>query len=204
MSETVDVIVPTFGDPKWRETALRAIYSAEAQTVRPHRIWPVFDDTLAAARNYGGLHSQADWLIFLDADDELDPHYIEHMLAGEGDMRWPSTLGIVDGVEDDEPVLLQLRPGERGITRNHMVIGTMVRREQFLAVGGFRDLPILEDWDCWIRLQLAGAVPMPCPEAVYRIHVRKDSRNHNIDEHGYWYSQIQGLYQDEWNAKGLR
>jgi glycosyltransferase involved in cell wall biosynthesis len=214
MSETVDVIIATYGDLDiWEPLADRAARSAHGQdvfgtgqTVAPHEVHRVHGtkgSNLAHLRNVGARQSEADWLIFLDADDELDPHYIEHMLAGTGDMRWPSTLGVVDGVEDDEPVLLQLYPGERGITRNHMVIGTMVRREQFLAVGGFHNLPVLEDWECWIRLQLAGAVPMPCPEAIYRIHVRKGSRNHNLDGHGFWYAEIQNTYQAEWNAKGL-
>jgi len=195
--ETVDVVVATFGNADlWSVLAKRAIHSAECQTVKPAGVWYAHDlegTDLSNARNQAAEESSADWLIFLDADDELDSHYVESMLAGDGDLRWPSTLGVVDGVEDDFPVLLQ--PKRHILVGNHMVIGTMVRRQLFTDVGGFRaGLPVLEDWDLWVRCLIAGAVACPCPDAIYRVHVRKDSRNTNEQLHSQVYADIQNRY----------
>lgn len=207
--DTVDVVIPTFGGitREWERLRERAIHSVYEQTAVFEsgvdiRIWPTIGENLADARNRGANRGKGEWLIFLDADDELDSHYVEAMVAGTGDMRWPSTIGVhEDGHEDDYPVLLQ--PKGSLLVHNWMVIGTMIRREQFLKVGGFRDLPILEDWDLWIRLVIDGAVPMACPDALYRVHVRANSRN-NPDIHGRTYTEIQQTYQAEWLAKGLR
>jgi hypothetical protein len=44
-------------------------------------------------------------------------------------------------------------------------------------VGGWRDFAWSEDWDVWLRCWLAGATVEAVPAAVYRAHVRPDSRN---------------------------
>ena len=59
---------------------------------------------------------------------------------------------------------------------NECVIGTLVERDLFLKVGGFRDLPSLEDYDLWLRCVKAGAVIHHVPDAVYRASIRPGSR----------------------------
>ena len=59
-----------------------------------------------------------------------------------------------------------------------MVIGTLVKRENFLQLGGFRELPMYEDWDLWIRCIANGSTPNPVPRAVYHVFVNCNSRNH--------------------------
>ncbi len=196
--DTVDVCVATYGDQDyWRPFVIRAIASAWNQTWLPENVWHQHDSVgtdLSTVRNLAAGCSTADWLIFLDADDELDRGYVAAMLAGDGDLRWPSTLGIVDGVRDDAPVLLQPRY-ENMLIGNHMVIGTMVRRELFDTAGGFRPgLTSLEDWDLWIRCLLAGGQMRPCPEAIYMVHVQQNSRNQGINQHAGAYADIQQRY----------
>lgn len=196
--DSVDVVVTTYGNKKlWSLLAARAVASVKAQTLPPNRIIRYHDEKgtdIGLARNEAAQRSDAEWLIFLDADDELDPLYVESMLRGTGDLRWPSTLGIVSGVEDSFPVLL--RPQPHILLGNHMVIGTMLRRELFNHVGGFRGgLPVLEDWDLWIRCMIEGAEAQPCERAIYRVHVRMDSRNRNGRQHSQTYVEIQQRYQ---------
>lgn len=201
--DTVDVVIPTVGqlNDEWARFLNRAAHSVTGQTVPPTSQWKWgrSETSVTEARNAGAALSTADWLIFLDADDELDPGYIEAMLAGTGDVRWPSTLGVVNGVEDNYPVLLQPRPNL--IISNHCIIGSMVRRELFEAVGGFRDFPVLEDWDFWVRCALAGADFQPCPDAIYRVYVRAGSRNTDLQLHGQVYQQIQQEHQGAWYQK---
>lgn len=171
----VTVIIPIYGDiDYWTPLAVRAQHSAWHQSVEPTAVVISVADTLAEARNKAAAIARTEWLCFLDADDELGPGYIEAMLAGTGDLRQPSTLGVVDGVEDSAPVLIPSKPLLDG---NYIVIGAFVRREIFESAGGFTELPAYEDWDLWIRCWLDGAVITTCPEAVYRIHVRPGSRN---------------------------
>ena len=59
-----------------------------------------------------------------------------------------------------------------------MVIGTLVKRADFLRAGGFRELPMYEDWDLWIRCIANGSTPKPVHNAVYHVFVNKNSRNH--------------------------
>lgn len=201
--ETVDIVIASYGDVEhWRPFAERAIASAQAQTVKSsvfaYHNHQAHDP--GTARNGSAVGTNADWLIFLDADDELSPTYVEEMLKGEGDIRQPSTLGVYpDGSEDDFPVLIPPHPGGF-LVGNNLIIGCMVRRTLFETVGGFRDLPILEDWDFWIRCRLAGGVVGTCPGAIYRVHVEQGSRNMQSN-HGQVYSEIQGRYQSAWTQR---
>lgn len=187
--ETVGVVIPIYGDmDKWIPLAERAMRSVENQTIVPDVVHRVHAGSVGAARNGGGHTSyflkedgslgHTDWLIFLDADDELHPNYIEAMLKGEGDIRYPSSLAVVDGVKPEGPGGL---PVETNILkRNFFVIGAMVRRDLFEEVGGFDSkLEAMEDWDFWLKCYNAGADIQPCPDAIYYNYVVPDSRNQN-------------------------
>lgn len=173
---SVTVIIPVFGNyDRFLPMAERAERSAWNQSVKPDEVIVSVDTTLQLARNVPAGEATTEFLLFLDADDELDHEYIERMLQGRGDLRQPSTLGVVNGKEDEYPVLL---PKKDLLTEgNYLVIGTMIRRELFEEVGGFRDLPAYEDWDLFIRCFLAGAEITSCPKAIYKIHVQSESRN---------------------------
>lgn len=190
MTETVGVIIGTFGDEVWKERALNAIASVVRQTHKATECVAVHAETLERARNQGAeLVGDCDWLIFLDADDELDPGYIAAMLAGNGDVRQPATFGIYeDGTTDDEPVVIPQRDLE---ISNYIVIGAMVRSSIFFDAGGFHNHAALEDWCLWRRVVLThGASVGVVPDAVYRVHVQESSRNNDPKVHGHAYHVI--------------
>lgn len=197
---SVHIIIPTYGDlNRWGPIAASAVDSTAGQgedagvevlVSRPHA------DTLADARNGAAIAGpEVEWLCFLDADDQLGPGYVKHMLAASGEIRRPATFGIYpDGSEDDHPVMI---PRRNLRDSNFIVIGAFIRREQFLEVEGFRDLPALEDWDLFLRLVIAGANIVDVPEAVYRVSVRPDSRNQSKDAHNRTYNEIKKRYAGE-------
>jgi len=189
----VTVIIPVYGDdPKWLDFSARAQSSAWNQTVQPASVVVSVADTLQQARNWAAGPARTEWLCFLDADDELDPGYIEAMLAGSGDLRQPSTLGVVDGREDAAPVLI---PAKNLMDGNYIVIGAFIRAQMFAEVGGFDDLDAYEDWDLWLRCWLHGAEITTCPEAIYRVHVQPTSRNQMSHEQALViYHQIRNRY----------
>lgn len=191
MNETVSVVIPcTTPDEHWFDLIDRAKQSIEGAD----EIIVSTADNLAECRNYGARISKMSHLVFLDADDELGPGYIKAMKAATEGIRRPSTLGVYeDGTEDDEPVMI---PRRKISESNYIVIGAMVEREQFLRVGGFRDLPILEDWDLWLRMIRDGAQVVDVPEACYKVHIRPNSRNASEHLHGQIYSEIRRTYRD--------
>jgi glycosyltransferase involved in cell wall biosynthesis len=175
---TVSIIVATYGDrDTWDKLAQRAVGSVANQTVRPTELQRVHSDTesLHVVRNRGGMQSQSDFLIFLDADDCLHPNYVEAMLNGEGDVRYPSIERFYWNGKHDPPSMI--RPGKTLLNYSHIIIGAMVRRELFLKVGGFDDWACWEDWHFWMKCWVAGASIKPCKAAIYQSHIRPNSRS---------------------------
>lgn len=175
------VVVATFGDRSWSELAAwRAVPSVEAEGV------PVVvshADTLQAARNDGLDQVRTGFVVFLDADDELEPGYMRAMASGTADLRAPAVRYLTPGTE-----LIPSRvPRVAGHSHdcsgdclpwgNWLVIGAAARVDVLRGVGGFADWPVYEDWDLWLRCWQAGASVEAIPSAVYVAHVRQDSRN---------------------------
>lgn len=179
---TVAVIVASYGDRKyWDELANRALRSVRSQSRPADEVIRIHHpDSLQKARNLGAEQASTEWLIFLDADDELHFRYIEEMLTGRGDLRQPAITNIAPNGRETSPYVLPMTPLEQ---QNCLVIGTMIRREQFLRIGGFDDYPVLEDWALWIKAWLDGAVIGTVAKAIYRIHLRPGSRNHQYHLH---------------------
>lgn len=151
--------------------------------------------TLAEARNQLAGEARGDWLCFLDGDDELGHGYLRAMRTrlkdhedgqlegwGPGFLR-RSGLSLLSPalqyVEKHGRVLPAALPNRQAPIHdlNHCVIGTLVPRDLFLEVGGFRELAALEDWELWLRCIRAGATIVDVPDAVYRAHMRDGSRN---------------------------
>lgn len=176
----VTIVVATFGDASWVELAeQRAIPSAEQFGV------PVIHshgDTLADARNWGLGLVTSEWVVHLDADDELDAGYLDALDRGTADVRAPAVSYIRNGRprfarmprvagHDHDCVADCLADG------NWLVVGSMARTSLLCEAGGWRDWPCYEDWDLWARCWQTGASFEAVPDAVYRAHVRPDSRN---------------------------
>lgn len=176
----IAVVIATFGDlAVWGPRADRAAASVDAQTAPPIDVGRVHGHALHETRNWGARSCRGEWLVFLDADDQLDPHYVEAMAAAAepGALLQPRTLGVYpDGSTDRDAVFIDAAPTI--LERNHLVVGTAVERDLFFAVGGFLDWPALEDWCLWIRCLQAGATVKQVPDAVYRVGVGTESRNH--------------------------
>lgn len=186
LASEVTVLISTFGDEdRWGPMALAAMESLFNQTKRPRTVWSHRND-LQAARNDSAARAETEWLIFLDADDSLNDCYVEAMIDASGDIRRPSMQMVCDGVAG-EPFL----PPEGDLMiSNFIPIGAMIRHDLFDQVGGFRDLPALEDWALWRDMVKIGATIDACPEAVYRVTVRPDGRNSDRETHNRIYQML--------------
>lgn len=176
----VTVVVATYGDDHWHHLAWnRAIPSAHALGVQ---VIHAVGATLHDARNTGLAQVTTPHVCFLDADDELEPGYFQAMSRSGADLRVPS-VRYVTPKRTPRPIMPRVAGhfhdcvAECLAFGNYMVIGTVAPTRLLLKAGGFRDFDWSEDWDLWVRCWQAGATIETVPEAVYRAHVRTDSRN---------------------------
>jgi glycosyltransferase involved in cell wall biosynthesis len=120
---------------------------------------------LSAARNAGVQAATGRWLVFLDADDLLEPEMLREMLCAVNDgpevegaycgwITWRDgkEQGHVMPASDDEITFPSLAMANR-----LQVPGIIVSRKALQAVGGFDErLQRCEDWDAWIRILRCG------------------------------------------------
>jgi glycosyltransferase involved in cell wall biosynthesis len=205
---SISVVVATFGDEKWQRLAqTRAIPSTAGQSFDEVIAVHLPHGTLAEARNEGAERAGGDWLLFLDADDELGPDFAEHMLAAVG-----------AAAPADPPPLFtpaacyarrSIRPAPRIWQRmdfktgNWCVIGTLISRQLFHVLGGFREYGLYEDYALWALADRAGAEVVEVPEAVYVAHFQPKSRNRQGDKQRrlYWHQAIgHDVWPDHYDA----
>lgn len=172
----ISVVITTYGGDEWVRLAYeRAVPSVEAQTERPCELVVHHEPTMeiGPARNAAAARATCEWLLFLDADDELDPGYLAamHHTIRETDepqpLLQPAVIYQVKNRRSMRPPHL-IPPGD--LRRdNFLVIGTVLRRDLFMQVGGFEDYPHgFEDWSLWAKCWKAGANVVQVPGAVYR------------------------------------
>jgi glycosyltransferase involved in cell wall biosynthesis len=169
------IVIASHGKEIWKDLALtRALPSAEnqgAEVLIEHDP----NGTRAEVRNRLIEKASGDWIITLDADDQLEPGYVAAMEAAKVDnaLLTPRIAYVRRGVRQ-QPKFWPEFDLQRG---NWMVVGTAAPRELMLAVGGWRSfygsgvLNQWDDWDMWIRCTQAGAQIVKVPDAVYIVNV---------------------------------
>ena len=170
--DTVSIIVATFGSSQWARLAdERAIPSALAQGCQ---VVIEHGATLADARNHAAGQATGNWLVFLDADDELEPGYAASVLRGSGDLR------VSPLIEVDRGRRRRVRLASRYIeVLNPCHVGTAIRRRMFESCGGFPEFEAWEDWGLFLRAHRRGATieHLPADRPAYLATVRPDSMN---------------------------
>lgn len=178
------IIIATYGDESWEELALsRAAPSTEGQDAREVLIGHDPDGTIASARNELAAQAIGEWLLFLDADDEIAPGFLAAMKrALRQERRVHDTPLLLT------PAVSYVRKGKKATPMFHptgdlrndnfLIVGTLVERDLFDQVGGFNDYPHgFEDWSLWAKCWKAGAQIIQVPRAVYVAHWNPDSKH---------------------------
>ncbi len=114
---------------------------------------------LAAARNKGAALGLGKYVVSLDADDRIDPTYLEKVAwVLENQPQYGFCYSLVQrfGAENTiwktEPFSL-----EKALRYNHVPTGAAFRREAWVEAGGFRnELRGQDDWNFWITLGAKG------------------------------------------------
>jgi len=191
MSVGVSFVIPTY---RSTDTLSRSLGSLIAQsdrdweativddgsddaTVDMVRAWCARDPRLtlieaehggpARARNIGLKATSGEWVVFLDADDTIHPHFLRRMrhiaarrpevdIVACGYTRLDANGRVSASIPplplDIDPVVV-CSAGPPGAIHSFMV-----RRGRVMEAGGFDEtLTTSEDWDLWLRIALAGA-----------------------------------------------
>jgi GT2 family glycosyltransferase len=135
---------------------------------------------VSAARNLAIANSTGAYLCALDADDCLDPTYLEKavpVLDGDASIAFVSCWLRTFGDEEwewkpercDLPTLLW---------EDTVLTASLVRRDVIVAAGGYdTGMPIqgLEDWDLWLTLAERGCRGVILPEVLFNYRRRAGS-----------------------------
>lgn len=134
---------------------------------------------LAAARNTGFAHTQAEWCFVLDADNSLEVQALERCLQ--------HTINCDDHLAVVHPLIRRMLPDattdglisplswqqESFLSGNHIDAMALVKRSAWQQIGGYTHIPGgWEDYDFWCKLIEAGYHGVICPHIVanYQIH----------------------------------
>ena len=186
----IDVVTPAFNVAPYIGTAIRSVL---AQT---HQYWTMTivddgstDDTAAviagfsdprlrvirqpnagvsAARNRGLEMTNADAVLFLDADDWLSPDAFSILAAAlAADPAAVAAVGPYQRVPDQAPNSRSRiwHPASGDLLRSLLVRNLfangghlLIRRNMLVAAGRFQpDLRYGEDWEYWVRLSCLGS-----------------------------------------------
>lgn len=117
---------------------------------------------LGASRNIAVKNISTGIFIPLDADDLIEPTYVETVywaLKYNPNASWAYTDSC--GFGDQEYLWQKNFSSQTMKTHNLLVCTAAIRKAAFELVGGYKeDRLINEDWDFWLRLLAAGAYPV--------------------------------------------
>ncbi len=196
----VSVVIPCFNQGEWVEEAAISVFeqtesswevilvddgSTDAETIEildvlaemPRvRLIRQENQGLPAARNAGMGEALGEFLVPLDADDELHPEFMEALieaLAGQPDAAYAHCWGRLT---HDINAHWATRPfNAYQLLLSNSVLGcVLMRSDAWHAVGGYDESLVdgNEDWDLWLRFLEGGwgQVQVRRPLFRYRIH----------------------------------
>lgn len=154
---------------------------------------------LPAARNLGLAHARGRYVCGLDADDVLEPTYVERCVERLEARRLDLAYSDVQLFGDVEEVwVTQEFRLSNLLKENGVPASAVVRRETLVRAGGYDETMVhgYEDWELWVRLAEQGARGEVVREPLFRYRkhagsmLRRAERRHaeNVamirDRHG--------------------
>lgn len=148
------------------------------------RIKPFFLDEkgFANAINFGVKEAKYDWIARMDADDISLSERIEFQLKIIKEKAYLGILGSYGYYmsENGKRILGEIRVGpvnasqfERMIKENKLIfllnVSAIFCKQSFLELGGYREIPVLEDLDFNCRLADTGKLILATPKPLVKV-----------------------------------
>ncbi len=143
----------------------------------PVRLVAKSNEGVARTRNRGAREARGEYLVFLDADDILQPTFVERCLRALGSAAYAYTAVEKFGLQTG---LLHTRAfdGRALFQGNFIPVSVLIRRAVFLDEGGFDpSWPAHEDHELWARLFVHGHSGVYVDEPLLRYRFHGASRN---------------------------
>ena len=156
MNKNTTVVIPI--GPGHDDLSYHAIDSVETQTIKAALavVWDQRGKGAGWARNQGLEQVRTPYVLFLDADDWLEPNAIELFEAAIEPDRYVYSDWFQDGKVKQAAACAFCITEEHGLQRAH-VITALLPTEWAREIGGFdEDFPVMEDTDFWVKLRYVG------------------------------------------------
>lgn len=121
------------------------------------------NEGLALGRDFAISHSETQYILPLDADDLIEPTYIETLyfaLKTNQKASWAFTDSVGFGKYNylSNPIF----DSERMKTDNHITATALIRKERILQLGGYGQAKryVNEDWHLWLRMLANSMFPV--------------------------------------------
>jgi hypothetical protein len=158
----------------------------ELATTYPVVVLSQLNSGLGAARNFGITQSRGRYVLPLDADNMLEPTFVERtleVLEADSSVAFATSWSryIDAGGRELAPPNIGYQPignGSPMIERDNIAGDAISLMRRCIFDTGFtynEDLVSYEDWDLYRRLGRAGHVGVVIPERLFRYRVREDS-----------------------------
>lgn len=187
----ITILIATYGDDLWRARG-QSCYERHEQLGHPTVWHHGGDQTLAAARNecvdIADSHGVGrGWLCFVDADDHLEPGFVDAMADVVSDRPFELLTPAVRYGPGSDPLLFTDR---NMANMNPCVIGTLIHRAVFEDIGRFWEERAWEDWSLFRRAWLTGCQIVFVPGAVYQAGSNRTGRNSRVDRPQQLHNEI--------------
>jgi hypothetical protein len=174
----LEIVICDDGSPDDLDSALGPLRS-EVRVVRKP------NGGISSAMNATTEAAAGDFLVQLDQDDVFLPGRLE-AIARAAAARPEADIVATDAIVeyDGRPVTtidvhpFRLEEQRLAIIGDCFFLWPAIRRSRLQAVGGYDEsFAVMQDWECFLRLVLDGAVVTYVPEALYRWRLTPGSRS---------------------------
>ena len=172
----VSIIIPVYHDTEALARTLAALRPRDAEVIvastpddaeslaplraaHPHVVWIQVTRGRAVQMNGGARIARGSWLLFLHADTRLPDEWAAAVAEADADRR--VSFGCFRFALDSPRIAariielgVRLRVALFALPYGDQAI--FVRRDSFVAIGGYLPLPIMEDVDLVRRLRVTG------------------------------------------------
>jgi Glycosyl transferase family 2 len=173
-----EIVIVDDGSPDDLETALGDLRGRV-------RIVHQENGGISSAMNAATAAAGGEWIVQLDQDDAFLPTRLEAIAAAaaahpECDIVATGALIELGGEVVRTLAVPSYPPDEQrlAIIGDCYFLWPAVRRSRLVAVGGYdTDFAVMQDWECFIRLVLDGALTAVVDEPLYRWRLTPGSRS---------------------------